>query len=81
MAAYYLDEADSRGVPLSMIVVAGDRGNGDCELVFEDPTDLIHELEQSWCASKRARYVGRLRAVRQQVEQFRNRHWRKRRSG
>ena len=74
MAAYYLDEADRRRAPLSMqVVVLNGRGKQDCEFVFDDPTDLIPKLEQSWGCSEQARYAGRLRAVRQQMAQARSR--------
>jgi hypothetical protein len=81
MAAYYLDVADRREVDLSMRVDPIGRGSQDCEFVFDDPTDLILELEQTWGSSPQARYAGRLRAVRQQMAQARNRHPRHRRSG
>jgi len=81
MAAYYLDVADARGVHLEMQVEINGRGNQDCVLVFIDPTDLIPELEQSWGSSRHARYAGRLRAVRQQMSQARDRHQNRNRSG
>lgn len=81
MAAYYLDVADARGVQLEMQVELNARGNQDCVFVFLDPTDLIPELEQSWGCSQQARYAGRLRAVRQQMAQTRDRHQHRNRSG
>ena len=78
LAAYYLDVADDRGVSLDLQVEISGRGNQSCTFVFLDPTNLIHELEQSWSSSKQARYAGRLRAVRQQMAQAQKRQQRRR---
>jgi hypothetical protein len=73
MAAYYLDEAGRRGLNIRCTVEVSGTGNRDCVFAFDDPHDLIPELEQSWASSVQASYSGCVRALLKSVHQVRKR--------
>jgi hypothetical protein len=70
MAAYYLAEASRRNLSLKCTV---ENGKAQSIFVFDDPNEMIPELEQSWPSSIQAQYSGFVRALRSSAYQVRKR--------